>query len=110
MVFSDEDKQAIKFFRETKGYPSRRFIKEFPEKGWSRSGLDKLLSKFDSIGSVQRLPGSGRPRSMRTVQNIEAVESLILSQEDLPQTHRSQRQITREVRIDLSSVHCIIKR
>jgi inhibitor of nuclear factor kappa-B kinase subunit alpha len=110
MAFSDEDKQAIKFLRETKGYTSRRFIKEFPEKGWSRSGLDKLLRKIDSIGSVQRLPGSGRPRSVRTVQNIEAVESLILSQEDLPQTHRSQRQIAREARIDRSSVRRIIKR
>ena len=107
--FSNEDKQVIKFLREQKGYSAKRFLKEFPQKDWSKSGLEYLIRKIDVTSSVQRLPGSGRPRTMRTVENIEHVEALVLSQEDMPQTHRTQRQIVRETGIALSSVQRIIK-
>jgi len=44
------------------------------------------------------------------VENIEAVEALVLlSQEDMPQTHRTQRQIVREIGIRQNSVNRIIK-
>ena len=86
--FSNEDKQVIKFLREQKGYSAKRFLKEFPQKDWSKSGLEYLIRKIDATSSVQRLPGSGRPRTMRTVENIEHVEALVLSQEDMPQTIR----------------------
>ena len=46
---------------------------------------------------------------MRTVENIEHVEALVLSQEGMPQTHRTQRQIARETGIARSSVQRIIK-
>jgi inhibitor of nuclear factor kappa-B kinase subunit alpha len=107
--FSNEDKQVIKFLREQKGYSANRFLKEFPQKDWSKSGLEYLIRKIDATSSVQRLPGSGRPRTMRTVENIEHVEALVLSQEDMPQTHRTQRQIVRETGIARSSVQRIIK-
>lgn len=107
--FSNEDKQVIKFLREQKGYSAKRFLKEFPQKDWSKSGLEYLIRKIDATSSVQRLPGSGRPRTMRTVENIEHVEALVLSQEDMPQTHRTQRQIVRETGIARSSVQRIIK-
>ena len=107
--FSNEDKQVIKFLREQKGYSAKRFLKEFPQKDWSKSGLEYLIRKIDATSSVQRLPGSGRPRTMRTVENIEHVEALVLSQEDMPQTHRTQRQIARETGIARSSVQRIIK-
>ena len=93
MAFSADDKQAIKFLREQKRYSARRFVKEFPTKGWSRSGLDYLIRKIDEQGSVERLPGSGRPRTTRTVENIDYVAELVLSQDDMPQTHRTLRQI-----------------
>jgi hypothetical protein len=109
MAFTDEDKHFIKFLRESKGYGSRRFLKQFPDRGWSRGGLDKLLRKIDATGSIQRLPGSGRRRTVRTVENIEAVEALVLSQEDMPQTQRTQRQIARETGIHRRSVIRIIK-
>ena len=84
MLFTEEDKHLIKFLVESKGYGSRRFLKLFLNRGWSMSGLDKLLRKIDATGSIERLPGSGRRRTARTVENIEAVEALMLSQEDMP--------------------------
>jgi len=61
--------------------------------------LDKIIRKTARAGNSKRLPGSGRPRTARTADKIEEVETLVLSQEDLPQTHRTQRQIAREVGI-----------
>ena len=110
MAFSEEDKHVIKFLRQNKHYGAKRFLKEFPHKGWSRSGLDNIIRKIDRTGTSQRLPGSGRPRTARTDDKIEEVETLVLSQEDLPQTHRTQRQIAREVGISQHSINRIVKK
>ena len=78
----------IKNLWKSKGYSARRFIKEFPDKNWNRMGLDYVLKKLRQTGTVERKVGSGRRRSSRTTQNIDAVEELIVSQEDKPRTHR----------------------
>jgi len=82
-------------------------LNEFPDKGWKLGSIDYLLKKIRKTGTVNRQPGSGRPRSARTDENIETVDDL-LSQEDKPKTHRSTRQISRETGIHCSSVHRII--
>ena len=66
MPFIKEDLHRIKGLRESKNYSSRQFLQEFPEKHWTRSGLDKLLRKISVTGSVDRVIGSGRRRSSRT--------------------------------------------
>lgn len=109
MVFSIEDKILIKNLVLLKGYSSRQLMKEFPQKGWKRSGLDFLLRKIWATGSVDRQPGSGRPRLVRTDDNIAAVHDLVLSQEDAPQTHRTTRQIAREKQISQTTVVRIIR-
>lgn len=76
MVFSKEDKILINTLRELKGYDAKRFIKEFPDKNWNRRGLDYLLKKLRETGTVERTICSGRRRSSRTTQNIDAVEDL----------------------------------
>ena len=108
MPFSKEDLHMIKGLKESKNYSSRQFLREFPEKHWTRSGLDKLLRKIRVTGSVDRVIGSGRRRSSRTQENVGLVGDLILSQEDAPNTHRSTRQISRETGIHQSSVVRII--
>jgi len=108
MPFSKEDLHMIKGLRESKNYSSRQFLREFPEKHWTRSGIDKLLKKIRVTGSVDRVIGSGRRRSSRTEENVGLVGDLILSQEDAPNTHRSTRQISRETGIHRSSVVRII--
>jgi len=70
--------------------------KKFLNKGWTKNSIirNRLLVKF---GTVDTRPGSGR-RSSRTDDNIVTVESLLLlSQEHKPQSHRTVREISREV-------------
>ena len=91
-----------------KGYSSRTLIKEFPQKGWNKNGLDVLLCKIQATAGVDRKPGSGRPRSVRTPENINTVHDLVLSQENAPQTHRTTRQIERETGVSRRTVGRII--
>lgn len=109
MVFSEEDKISIKFLRQNKQYGAKKFLKEFPQKGWSLGGLKKLIRKIDTTGTAARCPGSGRWWTVRTVDNINDVEALVLSQDGNPQTHRTQRQISRELGISQPSVNNIVK-
>ena len=44
-------------------------------------------------GSTTRKSDSGRPRTVRTVANISAVNDLVLSQKDASQTHRTTKRI-----------------
>jgi len=72
MVVSDEDKILIKSLH-LKEYTAKRFTGEFPEKGWTKHGVNKLLKKLRNTGRVDRRPGSGGPRSARTEENVETV-------------------------------------
>jgi len=47
------------------------------------------------FGTVDRRPDNGR-RSACTDENVDTVESLLLSQEDKPHSHRTVREISRE--------------
>ena len=51
----------------------------------------QLLKKIDEAGTVERKPGSGKKR---TVENVELVERLAISQENAQGTHRTVRSIT----------------
>lgn len=108
MPFTNEDKILIKVMRQEKGYGAKKFVKKFPNRGWSLPSLNKLLKKIDQTGTVDRKPGSGKKRSTRTVENVELVEGLALSQENAPGTHRTVRQIARDIGISKTAVHEII--
>jgi len=98
MVFSDEDTILIKSLH-LKGHTAKRFTDEFPEKGWTKRGVNKLLKKLRDTDTVDRRPGSGRLHSSHTEENVETVNDLVLSQEDKPQTHMTVREISREMGI-----------
>jgi len=72
MVVSDEDKILIKSFH-MKGYTAKRLTDEFPEKSWTKLGVNKLLKKLQDTGTVDRLPGSGRLCSAHTEENVKLV-------------------------------------
>ena len=72
-----------------KGYGARKLLSEFPDRGWNRGGLNSLLKTFRQTGTIERQKGSGRPRTVRTVENVEKVEELVLSQENKPKTNTS---------------------
>ena len=78
MVFSDEEKILIKFVFER--YTARRLTDEFPEKSWTKRGVNKQLTKLPNTGTVDRRPGSGRQCSARTEENVDTVNDLVLSQ------------------------------
>ena len=40
MPFTEEDKIIIKHYRMDKGYGARRLLTEFPDRGWTRGGLN----------------------------------------------------------------------
>jgi len=62
MVFSNEDNILIK-----KILYAKRLTDEFTEKSWTKRGVNKLLKKLRDIGTVDRRPGSGRPRSEKKI-------------------------------------------
>ena len=66
------------------------------------------MKKIDETGDVARKEGSGRPKSVRTEENIEQVEEMILSKKDQPETHSTLAEIALELNVDHRSVFCII--
>jgi len=62
MVISNKDKILIKNLCKAKGYSARKFIKEFPDKNWNRTGLDYVLKKLRQTNTVEWKVGSGRRR------------------------------------------------
>jgi len=73
-VLSDEDKILIKSLY-LKGYTAKRLIDEFPEKSWTKCGVNKLFKKLRDTGTLNRRPGSGRPCSARTEENAMLLNS-----------------------------------
>jgi len=51
MVFSDEDKILIKSLY-LKRYTAKRLTDEFPEKSWTKLGVNKLLKNLRDTGTV----------------------------------------------------------
>jgi len=55
---------------------------EFSAKGLQKSTLIDFIKRLKQTGSISRKSGSGRPRTAQTTANIDAVDELVLSQED----------------------------
>ena len=70
MAFSDEDKILIKSLY-LKEYTAQKLTDEFPEKSWTKHGVNKLFKKLRDTGTVNRRLGSCRPRSARTEENAK---------------------------------------
>jgi len=94
-MLTKEDKTLIKNVWESKKYGVKRLIKEFATKEWSKCGVEDFQKRLCTTGSIERAPGTGRQRMTRTIENVNAVGDL----ENQPQTHRSTRQISQELRI-----------
>ena len=109
MKTTAEDRCLIKLLRQEKKWGAKKILKEFPNKAWSLKTVNNIISKVDQYGTAERRPGSGRPRSARTAKNIQETEELVLSQEDNPGSHLSQREIGRKLGVAQSSVNRIVK-
>jgi len=109
MVFSADGRILIENLCKFKNYGAKRLIREFPTKVWSVSSVNKLLKKLRDTGTTARCAGSGRRRSVRTDDNVDSINELVLSQEAAPKTHRSIRKIPRETGIHHSLVCRIVR-
>ena len=69
-MLTKEDKILIKNVWESKKYGVRRLIKEFPNKKWNKRGVEDFLKRLRTTGSIERAPGSGRPRTTRTAKTV----------------------------------------
>lgn len=88
-------------------YGVLRIINVHLEYRWNVNGVKKMLKMSEEIGDVGQKEGSGRTKSLRTEKNIKPVRELILSQEDLPETHSTSAEIAREINTDCQSLSCI---
>jgi len=88
-----KDRLLIKAMRIEKGWVVDRMIAEFLaiQRKWCT--LYYFVRRIDFTESVQRLPGSGRRRLVKTDSNIKLVNDLICSQEGQPGTSRSPQEI-----------------
>jgi len=68
-----------------KGYNAKQLRTEFPNKGWTPSSINRLLNKSIYTGTVDRRQGCDKPRSIRTDENTDQVNDMVLSQEDQPE-------------------------
>ena len=59
----DFDKKSLYL----KWYTANTLTDEFPEKSWTKRGVNKLLKKLRDIGTVDRRPGSGRPHREKKI-------------------------------------------
>ena len=88
-------------------YTAKRLTGKFPEKSWTKCGVNKLFKNLRDTGTVRprpnRRPGNVKPHSARTEENVETVNDLVLSQEDKPQAHRTASEISRETDIHRTS-------
>ena len=107
MPLSKEDLILIKGLREEKKWSKRKICKFYQSKGWSESSVAYAIKKLEETGDIDRRIGSGRPKSARTQDNIDAVEELVLSQEDKPGTHKTPREIARILPMSHQSVRNI---
>jgi len=51
-LFSKEDKILIINLYECKGYNARQFVTDFPNKGWMKNSINRLLVKLREFGTV----------------------------------------------------------
>ena len=88
---------------------ARKILKEFPGRNWNLSSVSYQIKKIKDTGSTSRKQGSGRPRTAVNDDNKAYVEEMIVSQEDQPGTHKSQREISRDLNVNRTSVRRITK-
>jgi len=94
MPFSLDDKHTIQVLREQKLHGATKILGMFPNKNWTLSGVQTVLSKTDATGSVEHCSGSGRPRTARSPDTTSDVQDLGLSGSE-PRELCSVRDLTR---------------
>ena len=59
--------------------------------------MNRSTKKIDNCGSTERKSGSGRPRYLRTADNVPVIQDMICSQDDAPCSHKNPRKIQEHI-------------
>jgi len=70
-----------------KGHKAMKWTNKYSNKCWTKGNIDRLL-KSSQTSAQSTDSHSGEPRSIRTKEYVDAVNDLVLSQENT-QTHRT---------------------
>jgi len=74
---SYKDKAQIETLRKL-GFGYRTIVAKFPGKGWKLCSVKAICKRVDNRGlATERKPGSGRPETARTEENVRYVKLLI---------------------------------
>ena len=71
-----DDPVLIRILRTDKGFNAFQTIKEFPNRGWNKNTLNRLIRKIDETGTSRRKPRES-VRTPRTPTNIVRESKLI---------------------------------
>ena len=77
---TDDDRVLIRILRTDKGFNSFQMIKEFPNRGWNKNTLNRLIRKIDETGTSSRKPHE----SVRTARKLASIAHV--SEKRLQQT------------------------
>ena len=108
MVFSANDRILIYELRTHRRLKAQEMLDEWPMKQWKIVAVSRLINKIDQTGSANRKRGSGRPKTVRTQENIDTVAGLVQSQEDKPHSHKTPNEIVATTGLKRSSIPRII--
>jgi len=93
MAFNDEYKILVKNLCLLNRYKAMKLMNKYPNKWWIKIGIKRLPIKFGDTGAVSRLEHSGGPWCAHTEENVNLVNNLVVSRDNMPQTHRTVREI-----------------
>ena len=77
-MFNVEDRILVENLYTFKGYRAKKNSK-VPDKGWTVNDLKYPLKKLRDTGTKLGNLGSGRRQSVRTAENVDTVNDLVLS-------------------------------
>jgi len=109
MLYNKRDRILIHNLHVLKRYGVKKLVKSFHKKEWRLCSLNYLIKKTRETSTTDQQPGSGRPHTSHTAENIDAVNDLVLSKKSVPETHKTTCQIARETGVLWRSVGRITK-
>jgi hypothetical protein len=109
MPFTHDDLVVIQNHVVRDRWGARRLLREYPNRGWTRGGLDTRIRSIRQRGTIERLPGSGRPRTQRTDEKIQHVADVIIAAEHGTRDGASLRKIAMQIEASKETVQTILK-
>jgi len=92
-----DDRCLIKGLRTEKKMGDKRLIKRVSEKEMVCGKYESFDQKIDNCVSTERKSGNGRPRSVRTADNVSLIQDMTCSQDDAPCSHINPRKIQKHI-------------